>query len=69
MEASGERQFAATPLGYPARLLGPDETYDSVTEKIGGITLEHRRSIAWWAAFLPSSGQAPQATGDGPAIA
>src|SRR5437588_3785969 len=46
--------LALTPLGYPARLLGADETYESVTDKIGGIVLEHPRRRTWWAAFLPA---------------
>src|SRR5437016_6123740 len=54
-EGNGQ-PYLATPLGYPARLLGPNETYDSVTDKIGGIALEHPRAKAWWAAFLPSFG-------------
>jgi len=48
--------YAATPLCYPARLLGPGETYDSVTNKIGGIALEHPRAKIWWAGFLPAFG-------------
>src|SRR5438105_6439926 len=55
MEGNG-KPYLATPLGYPARLLGPNETYDSVTNKIGGIALEHPRGRTWWAAFLPSFG-------------
>ena len=33
-----------TPLGYPARLLGPGETYASVTDTIGSIALGPKAS-------------------------
>src|SRR5437660_7069246 len=55
LEGNGQPYLAA-PLGYPARLLGPNETYDSVTDKIGGIALEHPHPKAWWTAFLPALG-------------
>ena len=32
-----------TPLGYPARLIGPGQTYESVTNTIGSIVLNHPR--------------------------
>ena len=35
-----DKNFAVTPLGYPARLLAPGETYDSVTESIASIPLQ-----------------------------
>ncbi len=56
-KAEGDGQPGlVTPLGYPARLLGPHETYDSVTNKIGGIALEQPHRKAWWLAFLPAFG-------------
>jgi Ni/Fe-hydrogenase subunit HybB-like protein len=40
-----------TPLGYPERILGPGETYESVTETIGSIVLKQRQPKYWWVAF------------------
>ena len=55
-ERRNDESDVTTPLGYPAELLGPNETYDSVTDKIGGIVLDHPRQKTWLAAFLPSFG-------------
>jgi len=41
-----------TPLNYPARLIGPGESYESVTETIGSIVLHHPRPRLWWAGFV-----------------
>jgi Ni/Fe-hydrogenase subunit HybB-like protein len=41
-----------TPLGYPKRLLGKGHTYESVTETIGSIVLDHPRPKTWWAGFV-----------------
>src|SRR4051794_12982356 len=43
-----------TPLGYPARLMGPGETYVSVTETIGSIVLVRKQPRAWWIGFALS---------------
>ncbi len=53
VEGNG-KPFSVAPLGYPARLLDPRETYQSVSDKIGGIALDHPHPKTWWAAFLPS---------------
>jgi molybdopterin-containing oxidoreductase family membrane subunit len=46
-----EKPFTITALGYPAVLIGKDETYASVSDKIGDIALKHPRSKTWFAAF------------------
>ena len=40
-----------SPLGYPVRLLGSEQSYASVGEHIGGISLHQPRPIFWWAGF------------------
>jgi Ni/Fe-hydrogenase subunit HybB-like protein len=40
-----------TPLKYPERLLGPGETYESVTNTIGSIVLTNPRPKTWWIGF------------------
>ncbi|HEY3855436.1 MAG TPA: NrfD/PsrC family molybdoenzyme membrane anchor subunit [Verrucomicrobiae bacterium] len=42
---------ANTPLGYPARVIGPGQTYGSVTDTIGSIVLHHPRPKTWWLGF------------------
>src|SRR3954466_1051914 len=51
--AKREERFA---LGFPVRLLGPNETYASVTDKIAGIPIEHPYPLFWWPGFLFSLG-------------
>jgi Ni/Fe-hydrogenase subunit HybB-like protein len=41
-------------LGYPAELIGPLETYQSVGDKIANIPLEHRRRKFWLFGFTIS---------------
>jgi Ni/Fe-hydrogenase subunit HybB-like protein len=43
--------YPLTPLGYPSRLLGPGETYDTVTDRIGSIVLNPPLPKAWWFSF------------------
>ena len=45
------RACERSPLGYPARLLGQEQTYASATDKITGIVLTHPRPFFWWAGF------------------
>ncbi|MDB6111502.1 MAG: Molybdopterin oxidoreductase [Pedosphaera sp.] len=43
--------YPLTPLGYPSRILGPGETYDTVTERISSIVLRHPPLKLWWVGF------------------
>ncbi len=45
------KPFETSPLGFPVRLLDGKETYDSVTDKIAGIPLEHPRRRFWLGGF------------------
>lgn len=45
------RPFPVTTLGYPAELIDPRATYQSVSEQIGGISLKHPRRKAWFIGF------------------
>jgi molybdopterin-containing oxidoreductase family membrane subunit len=64
MPAAEEQRMTQTPaqqeerfaLGFPVRLLGPNETYASVTDKIAGIPIEHPCPLFWWPGFLLSLG-------------
>ncbi|EEF61949.1 polysulphide reductase, NrfD [Pedosphaera parvula Ellin514] len=49
--AKNDKDYPVTPLGYPARILGPGETYDSVTDTIADVVLEHPRPKFWWVSF------------------
>ncbi|MGN6555622.1 MAG: hypothetical protein ACTHLW_18090, partial [Verrucomicrobiota bacterium] len=40
-----------TVLGYPAEILGPNETYAGVSEQIAGIPLRHPRPKFWFIGF------------------
>src|SRR5260370_4465337 len=40
-----------SPLGYPARVLGPGETYDTVTNRIASVILKNPYPRGWWVAF------------------
>src|SRR5690242_15562859 len=46
------KRFLATPLGYPARLLAPLETYQTVSDQIGDIPLRNPRPILWRLGFM-----------------
>ncbi len=43
-------------LGFPTRLLGAEQTYESIGDRIGGIVLKHPRPGFWWSGFLISFG-------------
>ena len=45
-----------SPLGYPARIIGPGETLGSVTEKIGDIVLKGQHPRSWWFGFAAAFG-------------
>ncbi|MDB6033690.1 MAG: Polysulfide reductase, NrfD [Verrucomicrobiales bacterium] len=50
-QSSSKPGTELTPLGYPARLLGRGETYASVTDTIGSISLGRKQPRAWWIGF------------------
>src|SRR5258708_31397280 len=37
--------------GYPEVLLGPSQTFESVSSKVGGIVLERKHPPFWWISF------------------
>jgi Ni/Fe-hydrogenase subunit HybB-like protein len=41
-------------LGFPVRLLGEDQDYASIGDRIGGIIFKHPRPWFWWIGFLVS---------------
>jgi Ni/Fe-hydrogenase subunit HybB-like protein len=43
--------FAVAPLGYPAQLIGPEETHTSVSDQVADIPLKHPRSKLWFVVF------------------
>jgi molybdopterin-containing oxidoreductase family membrane subunit len=43
--------YPVTPLGYPAELLAPKETYQSVSDQIGDVPLKHPHPKLWLAGF------------------
>ena len=42
-----KREPRMSQLGYPANLLAPGETYESVNETIGSIVLCNRQPAPW----------------------
>lgn len=48
---AGDKPLLVTPLGYPERVIGPGETYESVTDTIGNIVLKQPRPKMWLAGF------------------
>src|SRR3954470_10703344 len=47
-----DEEFPTTVLGYPAALLGPAQTYDSVTQTISSIVLTRKHPKSWMFGFL-----------------
>ena len=45
-----------SPLGYPARVIGPGETLGTVTTKIGDIVLKGQHPRSWWLGFAIAFG-------------
>ncbi len=43
--------FPVTALGYPAELIGPRQTYQKVSDRIGDIPLTHPHRTAWLVGF------------------
>jgi Ni/Fe-hydrogenase subunit HybB-like protein len=54
--AERKRRDERSVLGFPVRLLGSEQTYDSIGDRIGGIVLKHPRPGFWWIGFLLSFG-------------
>jgi Ni/Fe-hydrogenase subunit HybB-like protein len=46
-----DRPYPVTVLGYPAEMIGPKETYASVSEQIAGTTLKHPNAKFWFIGF------------------
>jgi Ni/Fe-hydrogenase subunit HybB-like protein len=43
--------YPATVLGYPADMIGPETTYQSISNQIAGINLKHPRPKFWFIGF------------------
>lgn len=48
---NNDRNYVVSPLGYPARVLGPGETYETVTDKIATVVLKQPHPKGWWIGF------------------
>jgi Ni/Fe-hydrogenase subunit HybB-like protein len=49
--ANLDRNYVVSPLGYPARVLGPGETYETVTDRITSVVLAQPYPKGWWIGF------------------
>ncbi len=45
------KSYLVTPLGYPAELIGPKETYEGVSNKVADVPLKHPHQKLWFAGF------------------
>src|SRR5690242_263849 len=45
------KAYPVTALGYPGRLIGPETSYDSVSDQIAGAALRHPHQKVWFVAF------------------
>ena len=45
------KPYPVTLLGYPAEMIGPNETYANVSDQIAGIPLKHPHQKLWFAGF------------------
>ena len=45
------KPYLVTPLGYPAEMLGPKETYERVSDQITEEPLRHPHQKAWLVGF------------------
>jgi Ni/Fe-hydrogenase subunit HybB-like protein len=45
------KPYPVTVLGYPADMIGPDETYTKVSAQVAGINLKHPAPKFWWIGF------------------
>ncbi len=48
--------FPVTPLGHPADLIAPGQTYRGASDQIGDIALHHPHPKAWFASFVMAFG-------------
>ena len=48
------KPYPVTTLGYPAEMIGPQETYAGVSEQIAGIPLKHPNPKFWFIGFTLS---------------
>ncbi len=53
---AGDKPLLVTPLGYPERVIGPGETYESVSDTIGNIVLKQPRPKMWLGGFALALG-------------
>src|SRR5690242_21552773 len=49
------KTYPVTPLGYPAEMIGPRETYDRVSAQVSDEPLHHRHQKAWLIGFSIAS--------------
>ena len=45
------KPYPVTLLGFPAPLIGAGHTYESVSDQIGDVPLQHPHQKAWFAGF------------------
>ena len=50
LQARGKR-YPVTTLGYPAEMIGPQQTYATVSDEIGDIPLRHPHQQLWLVGF------------------
>jgi len=43
--------YPTTVLGYPAEMIGPDESYSKISDQVAGINLKHPRPKFWFIGF------------------
>jgi molybdopterin-containing oxidoreductase family membrane subunit len=53
--APQDKEFPKTPLGYPARILEPDQTYESVNQTVTDPILAKRPPVVWMIGLCISS--------------
>ena len=46
-----DKPFPVTVLGYPAEMIGPRETYETVSDKIAGVQIRNPNAKFWFAGF------------------
>jgi molybdopterin-containing oxidoreductase family membrane subunit len=51
-KSGAEKSVPVTDLGYPSRIIEPDQSYESVTETIGGIVLAPKAPRYWMTGFV-----------------
>lgn len=45
------KSYLVTPLGYPAEMIGPQETYQKVSDQVADIPLKHPHQKLWFSGF------------------